>query len=54
MRVKGNIMTELELLEWRIDKVHEVLERPMSEWGKNYWTTVLFALIRKLPKETLH
>ena len=53
---KGSIMTELELLEWRIDKVHGILERPMSEWGKNYWGTVLFALIRKLPKHgaTIH
>lgn len=41
-------MTELELLEHRIDNVHEVLERPMSEWGQKYWSTVLMALIRKL------
>ena len=56
MMTKGSTMTELQLLEWRIDKVHEVLERPMSDWGKTYWTNVLFALIRKLPKhgETLH
>tara|TARA_A200000159_G_scaffold91101_1_gene84641 strand:- start:175 stop:324 length:150 start_codon:yes stop_codon:yes gene_type:complete len=49
-------MTELQLLEKRIDNVHSVLEMPMSEWGKTYWTHVLFALIRKLPKhgETLH
>ena len=49
-------MTELELLEWRIDKVHEVLERPMSKWGETYWSNVLFALIRRLPKHgaTLH
>jgi len=37
-------MTELELLERRIDNVHSVLEMPMSEWGKNYWTTVLFGV----------
>jgi hypothetical protein len=56
MMTKGSIMTELQLLEWRIDNVHDVLERPMSDWGKTYWTNVLFALIRKLPKhgETLH
>ena len=49
-------MTKVELLQWRIDKVHEVLERPMSDWAQTYWTHVLFALIRKLPKhgETLH
>ena len=54
--MKGSRMTEIELLERRIDNVHAVLVMPMSEWGKNYWTTVLFALIRKLPKhgETLH
>ena len=47
-------MTELELLEWRIDRVHMILERPMSDWGKNYWNTVLLALVRKLPREKLN
>ena len=47
-------MTPQELLEWRIDKVHEVLQRPMSDWGKNYWNTVLTALVRKLPRGMLN
>ena len=51
-------MAELELLEQRIDNVHTVLEREMGDWAKNYWTTTLFALIRRLKdyqsRETWH
>ena len=51
-------MAELELLEHRIDNVHTVLEREMGDWAKNYWTTTLFALIRRLrdcqSRETWH
>ena len=47
-------MTQIELLEWRIDKVQMVLQRPMSEWAKNYWNTVLCALVRQLPREKLN
>ena len=41
-------MSEIELLERRIDNVHTVLEREMGDWAKNYWSTTLFALVRKL------
>lgn len=46
---------ELQLLEHRIDVVIAVLEHPtLSEWAKNYWNTVLKALVRKLPYEALN
>lgn len=46
---------ELELLEHRIDVVISVLEHPtLSEWAKNYWNTVLKALVRKLPYEAVN
>jgi len=51
-------MGEMELLEHRIDNVHTVLEREMGDWAKNYWSTTLFALVRKLndfqKKQTWH
>ena len=52
--MKGSIMTRMQLLEWRIDNVHKVLQQPMSEWGKNYWNNVLCALVSQLPKEKLN
>ena len=36
------------LMTKRIDTVHQMLqERDMSEWARNYWTSVLNSLIRK-------
>ena len=46
---------ELQLLERRIDAVIAVLKHPtLSEWAKDYWTTVLKALVRKLPYEAMN
>ena len=43
-----------ELLYKRIDTVYYMLEeRQMSDWARNYWTTVLNALIRK-HKRSMH
>jgi predicted cupin superfamily sugar epimerase len=42
------------LLHKRIDTVYYMLEeRQMSDWARNYWTTVLNALIRK-HKRSMH
>jgi hypothetical protein len=48
-------MTELQLLERRIDAVLAVLDQPnLSQWGIDYWSRVLRQLTRKLPKEKLN
>ena len=37
-----------EALHRRIDAVYFMLEeRQMSDWARNYWTSVLNALVRK-------
>jgi len=41
-------MTEVQLLEKRIDSVHMMLEQPLSEWAQEYWSGVLMLLVRKL------
>ena len=59
MRVKGNIMTEYELAERRLEKVNYLLRRmrtdgfKYSTWAWDYWCGVRNALERK-KKETLH
>jgi len=48
-------MTELQLLQRRIDAVYKALQYPyLSEWAIQYWNTVLNQLVKKLPKNKLH
>ena len=48
-------MTQIQLLEKRIDAVAKALQYPyLSEWAIQYWNTVLNQLVQKLPKDKLH
>ena len=42
--------------EKRIDNVYTALDNAESDWGKNYWSTVLVILLRQMrsEKHTVH
>ena len=45
--MKYVIGTTTTTLEQRIANAHLALSNVKGEWGKNYWTTVIAALLRK-------
>jgi len=48
-------MTELQLLERRIDAVATALQYPnLSDWAVQYWNNVLDSLVMQLPKDKLN
>tara|TARA_B100001093_G_C26748093_1_gene979821 strand:- start:1139 stop:1285 length:147 start_codon:yes stop_codon:yes gene_type:complete len=48
-------MTQIQLLEKRIDAVAKTLQYPhLSDWAVQYWNNVLDILVMKLPKDKLN
>jgi hypothetical protein len=48
-------MTQIQLLEKRIDAVAKTLQYPhLSDWAVQYWNNVLDSLVMKLPKDKLN